>query len=282
MPGGFSTARRYRWRIASPGVALGGVGRFDNEFRCVVSKARNRLVLPGKRSRRVKGPTLAESKAAIAIAAAFLLLGLGFTFYMAFRFQYPSDVLATPPLGTPTPQQKPQDRGSGEGKRKPEAPQMKLTSTGFTDGGTIPTKYTCAAGAATVSPPLHWSDAPKDTSSFALIVRDLDSRPPDDDILYWMIWNIPVSVTQLPEALQVATAELRDDSRQGSQNPSSNVNVAYRGPCAPAGASHHYVYELFALDQKLAKATGATRGDLLGAIDGHIAGHVVLIGLVHQ
>jgi len=62
---------------------------------------------PTRRNRRVKGPTLAESKTVIAFAAAFLLLALGFTFYMAFRFQYPSNVLATPPLGTPTQYQKP-------------------------------------------------------------------------------------------------------------------------------------------------------------------------------
>jgi len=32
-----------------------------------------------------------------------------------------------------------------------------------------------------------------ENSSFALIVYDLGSRPPDDEISYWLIWNIPVN-----------------------------------------------------------------------------------------
>lgn len=84
-------------------------------------------------------------------------------------------------------------------------------------------------------------------------------------VLYWMIWNIPVSATQLPAALPVSKAELPDGSRQGSQNPRSNASPCYRGPCAPPSISHNYAYELFALDQKLDQPPGATRGAFLGA-----------------
>jgi hypothetical protein len=72
----------------------------------------------------MKAPTLAESKIVIALGTAFLLVALGFTFYMAFRFQYPSGVLATPPLGTQPRHKKPQARGSNKGGGTPEAPRL--------------------------------------------------------------------------------------------------------------------------------------------------------------
>ncbi|MBI3941035.1 MAG: hypothetical protein HY315_09385 [Acidobacteria bacterium] len=41
-------------------------------------------------------------------------------------------------------------------------------------------------------------------------------------------------------------------------------------------------FELFALDQQLNLAPGATRADVLKAMDGHVLGHAVLIGLFHR
>jgi len=43
---------------------------------------------------------------------------------------------------------------------------------------------------------------PRGTESFALIVHDMEPRPRKgvDDILHWMVWNMPASASQLPEA----------------------------------------------------------------------------------
>jgi hypothetical protein len=57
------------------------------------------------KKRKLKGPTFAESKNVIVVAMIMLLLVLCFTFYMAFCFEYPSGVLATPPLGHAAPSQ---------------------------------------------------------------------------------------------------------------------------------------------------------------------------------
>ena len=45
---------------------------------------------------------------------------------------------------------------------------------------------------------------------------------------------------------------------------------AYQGPCAPPGAAHHYVFELYALDKKLDLPNGASRADIEKAMDGHV------------
>ena len=60
-----------------------------------------------------------------------------------------------------------------------------------------------------------------------------------------------------------------------------------RGPGAPATApKHHYTFELFALDTKLDVQPGtdgfATRVEILKAINGHILGKAVYMGLFHR
>ncbi len=158
---------------------------------------------------------------------------------------------------------------------------LQLKSPAFRDSSTMPTKYTCAARSGAVSPLLTWTDAPTGTVSFALIAHDLEPRPARglDDILHWMVWNMPAATTQLAENIP-PTAELPDGSRQFIVAGSSGSRgTGYRPPCAPVGQPHHYAFELFALDQKLDVPARATRADVMKAMDGHIVGHAVLIGL---
>jgi len=159
-------------------------------------------------------------------------------------------------------------------------PQLKLMTPAFSDGGDIPMKYTCAAKPSAVSPAIQWTDAPKETASFALILHDPDAHPNKgmSDVTHWMLWNVPATAAQLPEGVP-ANVKLEDGTLQGKNVRGAN---AYQGPCPPAGKPHHYTFELYALDQKLDLAPDATRADLLRAMDGHIIGKAVYIGLFHQ
>ena len=47
-------------------------------------------------------------------------------------------------------------------------------------------------------------------------------------------------------------------------------------------ASHHYVYELYALDSKLNLPDNAARIDIMKASDGHILAASAWFGLFHQ
>jgi Raf kinase inhibitor-like YbhB/YbcL family protein len=175
-------------------------------------------------------------------------------------------------------------QGAG-GQRGPAGPAMALTSTGWTDGGQIPVKYTQAspAGGLGVSPPLTWTNAPANTASFVLIFRDPDvavGGTPEDN-LHWMLWNIPGTATGLPEGVAMG-AELPDGTRQISVS-----GPVYRGPGAPAtGPVHHYTFELFALDTKLdvqpAATPPETRAAVLKAMSGHIRGKAVYVGLFRR
>lgn len=160
---------------------------------------------------------------------------------------------------------------------------MTLRSDAFADGSHLPVRYSQAGDE--VSPPLAWSGAPDSTRSFVLIVHDLDAAvgaTGTDDMLHWMVWNIPGTVTSLPEGIAHG-AQLADGARQISVS-----GPYYRGPAAPAsGPVHHYVFELYALDTLLdVPAVGATpaatRAAVMAAMAGHVRGKGVIVALYRR
>ena len=169
--------------------------------------------------------------------------------------------------------------GGGGGRGRGGVQVMTLTSTAWPDGGVIPVKYSQAG--EEVSPALTWSSAPEGTVSFALIVHDLDVAVGNagDDLLHWMLWDIPADATGLREGI-ARGSQLPDGTRQISA-----TGPSYRGPGAPAsGPAHHYVFELFALDTKIeVPAVGAspplTRAAVVAAMAGHIRGKATYVGL---
>ena len=156
---------------------------------------------------------------------------------------------------------------------------MSLTSTAWNDGGMIPVKYSQAGAEA--SPALAWSEVPEGTMSFVLMMRDLDAAtgPGTEEILHWMLWNIPAASRALPEGLPQAT-QLPDGTRQISA-----TGPYYRGPAAAAaGPAHHYVFELYALDTTIdvpavGQSPALTRAAVLTAMTGHVRGKAAYVGI---
>lgn len=169
-------------------------------------------------------------------------------------------------------------RGGGRGGVQP----LTLTTTAWTDGGVIPDKY--AQPGHDVSPPLAWSwvspNPPENVVTFVLLAHDLDAPTGNgtDDMLHWLVWNMPAATRQLPEGVPQG-ATLPDGTRQISA-----TGPNYRGPAAAAaGPPHHYVFELFALDTMLeVPAVGAappqTRAAVIAAMAGHVRGKGVYTG----
>jgi Raf kinase inhibitor-like YbhB/YbcL family protein len=160
-------------------------------------------------------------------------------------------------------------------------PAMVLTSTSFADGTEIPAKYTQAGNQT--SPALAWTNVPPGTVTFLLHMHDLElsRNHTTDDQLHWIVWNIPASVTSLPEGVPMG-AQLQNGAYQLSAS-----GAVYRGPGAPAaGPRHHYTFELYALDTKLDIQPGTdafeTRTAIIKAIQGHILGKAVYMGLFHR
>ena len=162
----------------------------------------------------------------------------------------------------------------------PPRPGLTITTSAFPDGGEIPARFTQSDPNA-VSPKLEWTNVPAGTVTFALILHDPDValQKKADDVLHWMIFNIPGTAHELSEGVP-ANATLPDGTVQAKN---LRGGVGYMGPGAPAaGPHHHYTFELFALDTKLDLGPDATRADVLKAIDGHILGKGVLVGRFHR
>jgi Raf kinase inhibitor-like YbhB/YbcL family protein len=172
-----------------------------------------------------------------------------------------------------------QDKG-GKGKG-PAPPPLTLTTPAWADGTDIPPKYTQAVGDMVVSPKLDWSNTPANTQTFLLLMHDPDvaRNRTTDDQTHWIIWNIPGGAKGLPENV-AAQATMPDGTIQGKNGGDT---VGYRGPGAPAaGPRHHYTLELFALDTKLDLGPDTPRADVIKAINGHILGKAVYVGLFHR
>jgi Raf kinase inhibitor-like YbhB/YbcL family protein len=189
-----------------------------------------------------------------------------------------------PPGGnaSPTaPGAQPGGRG-GRGGGRGGVQVMTLSTTAWPDGGQIPSRY--AQTGEEASPPLTWSNVPDGTMSFALIVHDLDAAIGNgtDDLLHWMVWNIPGAARGLPEKLAQGL-QLPDGSRQISAS-----GPYYRGPGALAsGPVHHYVFELFALDTMIdvtpvGQPPQATRAAVVAGMAGHVRGKGVYTGLFRR
>ena len=163
------------------------------------------------------------------------------------------------------------------GAPEPPTPRLRLTSSGFSDGGRLALDFTCYANGgnaqapSAVSPPFSWANVPKGTASFTLALNGPDNHPAKgiDLEMFWVVWNIPASTTQIPQGLKAA-AELPDGSRQATGQ--RNI-VGYRAPCAPAGVGPlHYMFTVYALDQMLNVPGGAAEAEVRKAMDGHIIG----------
>ena len=177
--------------------------------------------------------------------------------------------------------------GSGTGQRATPAPAapprggggpaMAVTNSSWPDGGMVPAKN---AGANGASPALSFGNTPNGTVSFVVIMHDPDvaRNKTSEDILHWLMFNIPGDKKELPEG--IPAGNLPDGSIQIKNVGGVN---GYRGPGAPAnGPVHHYTIEIFALDTKLGLGADATRDDVVKAMQGHVLGKAVYVGLYKQ
>lgn len=151
---------------------------------------------------------------------------------------------------------------------RPRLVPLLIESKAFADGGIVPPKFSMAGG--NVQPDFRISNAPPETQSFAIIMHDIDvALGGPDDVLHWVVWNIPGNTTQIEEG----------KLPEGSVNGKGIRTNAYMGMGAPAGPRyHHYVFEFYALNTKLDLPATASRPELLEAMKGKTLAKAAYVG----
>jgi len=143
--------------------------------------------------------------------------------------------------------------------------RLALTSAAFQDGRPIPVQYSCDGGDQ--SPPLAWSEPPRGTTSFALIVDDPDA--PSGLFRHWGAYDIPPATRAIAAGQAIGKQAINGFGKGG-----------YGGPCPPKGhGPHHYHFKLYALDVGTLDVPANSKiEDVEAAAQRHAIGRGELIG----
>lgn len=162
--------------------------------------------------------------------------------------------------------------GTIDAAKQTMATTLSITTAAFEQNGRIPTKYTCDASRAT-NPPLAFSGVPEGAKSLVLIMDDPDvpkALKPDGVFDHWVLFNISPDTKGIAEGGSAGTA-----GRSGSGTND------YVGPCPPREyepKEHRYVFTLYALDARLALTEGASKQEVLKAMEGRVIEQAQIIG----
>lgn len=140
---------------------------------------------------------------------------------------------------------------------------LTITSKSFKHNEMMPTKFSCEG--ENISPQLKVTGIPKEAKSLALIMHDPDA-PIEGGFTHWVMWNIGTDGL-IPEDFQGAKQGLNRAGEQG-----------YIGMCPPSG-THHYHFNVYALDAKLGIDGATDKAGLEKAMQGHILAEGLLTGL---
>ena len=150
---------------------------------------------------------------------------------------------------------------------------MQISSSSFTQQGSIPEKYTCEG--TDTSPPLAWSGVPPSAKSLALIVDDPDAPDPSAPKMTWVHW---VLYDLPPQTAGTGRRRVQQGAPQGARDGLNDwKKPGYGGPCPPIGR-HRYFFKLYALDTVLPDLGRPSKADLLKAMQGHVVGSAELVG----
>jgi len=155
------------------------------------------------------------------------------------------------------------------------APTMKVTSSAFAANGAIPEKHSGYSNGP--SPQLSWSGAPTTTKTFAIVMEDPDAKVVSPQpFVHWLVYNIPATTMTLPEGVPAALPDIKGGGMQGVNGTKAG---GYFGPRPPAGdPDHHYHFQVFALSTELPLKAGASKADLLAAMQGYVVAWGELVG----
>jgi Raf kinase inhibitor-like YbhB/YbcL family protein len=118
-----------------------------------------------------------------------------------------------------------------------DVPDVMTVTSPELPGGVMSAAFMCHG--AGKHPAIHWSGAPADTKSLALVMDD--AAAPITPYIYWIVFDIGPQTTDIQEgALPPGAREARN----------SKGSIGYGPPC-PAKPGHSYRFTVYALGKVL-------------------------------
>ena len=117
------------------------------------------------------------------------------------------------------------------------AKQLIFTGNGYSNNGNFPKLFTCDSSG--FSPGLQWSNAPSGTNSYAITMHHFPpSYPTEDKHVYFVLYNIPSSVTSLSDnSKSIGSFGINTVDRKNTYTP----------PCSQGPGAKVYILTLYAL-----------------------------------
>ena len=154
-------------------------------------------------------------------------------------------------------------------------PASIVVTSSFADGEAIPGEHSCYG--LDRSPPVSWTGVPEGTKSIAVVSVEPDA-PDAKNWIHWLLYGIPPATTEVPEGIPSTGA----DRVGGKHGKNDFRRLGWGGPCPPRGTDHFYFLKVYALDTEIDLEEGATKGEVVSAMTGHLIGVGQLMGTYFQ
>jgi Raf kinase inhibitor-like YbhB/YbcL family protein len=129
----------------------------------------------------------------------------------------------------------------------------------------LPSDYSCDGN--DISPEIEIGGVnTKISKSLAIIVNDPDASE-GGGFIHWIAWNMEL-VRRIPE--KIPKTPVVSFPLNAVQGKNSFGKIGYNGPCPPHGQTHRYFFKVYGLDTELTLGAGATKNQLLMAMEGHV------------
>jgi len=143
---------------------------------------------------------------------------------------------------------------------------MKVWSETFSLGNPLPKQH--AKGGGDLSPEMKWSEVPSGTKELALVMEQATTRLGERSFAHWVVYGIPPDLRGLPGDLRHEESPAKAAPVRQGRNGLGNIG--YDGPYGTISRKITLRFRLFAIDEHLDLPDGASREELLKAMQGHV------------